>query len=565
MAAMKISNNKKRKLITLTSQAIDLAKKGKLEMALRICDRADREHKNFPDIMYARGLIAALQQDYVTAITWMGQACQAAPKSQQFQINYASCLLLNHQEEDAAKLYSKILAHSPRLFESANGYESYGSALEAIGEFRHAIQLFEKGLNINPNNLALLQKLISLRNNLQESKTVLPMLEGLHAVDPSNADLLFSIGVCLVREGNMESAKARFKEALSLNQHHAKALSMLLRNDPDAEWETNLATMREIYDQAGSTIESQITAAFALGRAADRNSQYEQAFTCYAKGNRLRREFVNYDESEQENLHQTASGSFPATRFIDPVSTEANAAAPIFIIGMPRCGSTLLEQALSRHPALKPSGETDAMQQSIAGRKRKVSNPLLIERLASLNNAELLTVGQEYSRRLQQEYLLDGRVIDKTLNNYLYAGAIAKALPQARIIHVRREAMASCLSMFQEDFADAVPYSLEIGELGRQYARYQRLMQHWREVLPEGVMLEVSYEDLVTNPESELRRLLEGCNLEWYEECIATHKATGSVATASLVQVRKPIHQKSVARWKHYEKQLEPIKQHLLA
>ena len=238
--------------------------------------------------------------------------------------------------------------------------------------------------------------------------------------------------------------------------------------------------------------------------------------------------------------------------------------APVFIIGMPRCGSTLLEHALSRHPDLTASGEMDAMQQAIVGRSQKVSNTKLIEKLASASDPDLVEVGKEYNRRLTQEYGLNGRIIDKTLNNYLYAGLIAKAIPNAHIIHVRREPIASCLSMFQENFAGAsIPYSFELDELGRQYVRYQKLMQHWREVLPKEILLEVSYEQLVGNTEVELRRLLEGCHLEWHKECLASHKSTASVATASMFQVRKPIHQNSVARWKHYEEQLAPLRQYL--
>ena len=549
--------------MVLAEQAIAFAGKGQFETALRICAKADHVHQDFLDIMYVRGLIASMQRDYGTAVEWLARACQAAPKRTHYFINYASCLYLSGQEDKAVEIYQIVLAKSRHLFEQANGNFTYGSALEAVGEFNQAMQFFDKGRKLEPRNVELLMQMADVRNKLLDKDAAMTLVQKAHAIAPDDVSVLYILGLYLMQQGKVEKAHIHLREALTCKPNYLKALALLLSSGNYEEREADISTLRTLYNQQVHGSEPRIMGAFALGNVADKNKTYEQAFTFWQEGNSQRRARIIYKENEQEELHQAAKDAFPASRLTKPAIAEACAAEHIFIVGMPRCGSTLLEQALSRHPALQASGEIDAMQQAIVGRMQKVRNRTLIDTLPQLDDLKLGIIGHEYDRRLQQEYHLEGRIVDKTLNNYQYAGLIARALPKARIIHVRREPLASCLSMFQTDFSGSIPYSFELEELGRQYQRYQSLMQHWREALPEGVMLEVSYEDLVNNPEAELRRLLEGCNLEWHEECVNTHKATGSVATASLFQVRKPMHQKSVARWKHYEKQLAPLSKYL--
>jgi len=557
MALIKLSNKKKRRLLELADRAMVLAGQGQDVAAHGLCAQADSEYKDYPDIMYARGLIASTQQDYATASVWFGRAYQAAPKRVEFKANYAGCLLMQHEVEKAGELYRQALAQSPHLTELAYGY---GAALASMGEFRQAIQVLDKALIRDPRNVALLKKLATTHSELAENEVSLALLGKAHAVAPGDTGVLYEMGVYLVQLGELEQARSRFREVRKLDAHHVESLAMLINSGSYDEREADVAAMREIYDQAEQGSEAQIVAAFVLGSVADRSGQFNLAFEYWSEGNYQRRLTLAYDEAEQALLHQAAANAFPAARFVEGAGGESSAEAPLFIVGMPRSGSTLLEQALSRHPALQAAGEMYAMQQSIVGRKRKVLNPRLIEQLTSLDDDGVLTVGREYTRCLTQQYGLKGRVIDKALNNYLYAGLIAKAIPEARIIHVRREPMASCLSMFQQDFVNVLPYAFELEEMGRQYARYEELMQHWREVLPAGVMIEVDYEDLVVNPEVELRRLLQACGLDWHEDCLNAHEAGNVVTTSSRFQVRRPIHQQSVARWKHYEQELAPFR-----
>ncbi|MFQ5345387.1 MAG: sulfotransferase [Mariprofundus sp.] len=560
MAKIKLSNNKRRQLCALVDHALALAGKGQLDIACRICARADTLYEDFPDTMYARGLIAFNQQDIDVAADWFGRACAALPRRVEFLVNYAGCLRLQGKEEQASEFYRQALTRAPRLSEAALGY---GSSMVALGEFRQAIRIFEKALIHNPCNVEILKKLALVRSEMMENEASIALLERAHTITPQDASILYEMGVNFVQMGAIERARSCFREVLAVNPSSAEALSMLTNSGSCEVRKDDMAALSKLYHQKEAGNEQRTVAAFALGNEADRCGCYEQAFEYWAEGNRQRKTESPCTEEQQEILHRTAAAEFPASRFEEPVAADACDIAPLFIVGMPRSGSTLLEQALSRHPKLLAAGEMYAMQQSIVGRKHQASNPETIERLAALDDDGLLAVGHEYARRLLQEYQLEGRIIDKALNNYVYAGLIARALPKARIIHIRRNPFATCLSIFQQDFVNTLPYACDVEHTGREYARYQKLMQHWREVLPAGTMLEVSYEDLVNNPEPELRRLLEGCDLEWHPDCLTSHKSAGVVTTASLIQVRKPMHQKSVARWKHYEKQLSPLKQYL--
>ncbi|MDQ6997752.1 MAG: sulfotransferase [Mariprofundus sp.] len=560
MAIKKISNNKKRRLADLSAQAMNAIAQGQLETAQSLCSRADDEYKNFPDTMYVRGLIAIRKSDFPLAIDWLTRASQAAPKRLEFKTNLAGSMLLGNQEEDAAILYKQVLAQSPRSYEALFGY---ATALELMGELRHALEMYEKASQLFPRDVDIIQKLAHIHNYLINTETSMALMEKAHTLAPKNDEILYNMAINLSQHGNKEEAMKRLNEALALNPNNIDSLLLLFSNFPTDKENTHFTKLKSIYAQSQPGSYERISSAFILGHIADKTGQYEQAFDYWRKANQQRRRhFINYDENEQESLHIAASVPFPKERFADAIPRQASQANPIFIIGMPRCGSTLLEQALSRHPALQTVGETDAIPQSMIGRHHKLRNNTLMELLSTLNNSELLAIGHEYERRLTDEYSAAGRVIDKGLINYLYAGVIAKALPHARIIHIRREPMATCLSMFRENFSSSVYYSFDLDELGRQYARYQRIMQHWRSVLPAGFMLEVGYEELVSTPEPVLRKLLQDCNLEWSDACLNSHQGTGPVSTASVLQVREPIHQKSVAHWQHYEKQLAPLHQY---
>ena len=232
---------------------------------------------------------------------------------------------------------------------------------------------------------------------------------------------------------------------------------------------------------------------------------------------------------------------------------------PVFVLGMPRSGTTLTEQIIASHPDVHGAGELrDLMQVA----QQQVSNGLFQtfpDSLADLTPQTLSAWGRQYVDGLRQRAPDARRITDKMPANYLALGLIPLILPHAKIIHVKRNPVDTCVSCFTRLFNRHQDATYDLAELGRHYASYARLMQHWREVLPAGTFHEVQYEELVANTEQQARALIEYCGLEWNEACLDFHKTKRNIRTASVTQVRQPIYASSVERWRHYEKYLGPL------
>jgi hypothetical protein len=234
---------------------------------------------------------------------------------------------------------------------------------------------------------------------------------------------------------------------------------------------------------------------------------------------------------------------------------------PVFIVGMPRSGSSLLEQILSSHSRVFGAGEIDALQKAVARSLAVAPGTLrsFSEMVSTVSPDELRRLGRHYIDCVAALAPGADRIVDKMLTNFSHVGLIHLALPNARIIHARRDPIDSCLSCFGLLFADEQSHTYDLAELGRYYRAYAGLMRHWEEVLPDGVMLDVRYEDVVDDIEGQARRVIAHCGLEWEEQCLAFHQTKRPVRTASVTQVRRPIYRDSVGRWRPDKVLLEPL------
>jgi len=230
--------------------------------------------------------------------------------------------------------------------------------------------------------------------------------------------------------------------------------------------------------------------------------------------------------------------------------------AQIFVLGMPRSGSTLIEQILASHPQIHGAGELTDFDTAVSSTLNAAEYP---ECVASLDGITLRRIGQSYLARLPA--MADGRIriVDKMPGNYLNVGLIRLALPNAKIIHTMRDPIDTCMSCYSKLFTLGHHYTYHLEELGRFYRGYSELMNHWRRVLPPGAMIEVSYEEVVNDLEGQARRLIDYCGLPWDDRCIDFHGNSRPVKTASSVQVRKPLFRSSLQRWRRYESELAPL------
>jgi tetratricopeptide (TPR) repeat protein len=313
---------------------------------------------------------------------------------------------------------------------------------------------------------------------------------------------------------------------------------------------------------------------YALAKEYEDLAQYERSFEHLARGARVRREHLRYDIETDVATVDWIIAAYPdvwlpgAVATSSPPAVASDAESPIFIVGLPRSGSTLVERILGSHSAIRPAGElvhfalavvAAAVAVSEAGRG-PISRRDLVKQSAAIDFGHL---GRDYLSRVRTAGITAARFTDKMPLNYLYCGLIQRALPRARIVHVRRSPTAACYAMFKTLFKDGYPFSYDFEELGRYYIGYRRLMDHWQAVLP-GCIYDLSYEALIANQRVETQRLLEFCGLEWEDGCMQFHANTTATTTASAVQVRRPLYATAVAQWRHYARQLEPLRRQLV-
>ncbi|HMA50399.1 MAG TPA: sulfotransferase, partial [Magnetospirillaceae bacterium] len=350
-------------------------------------------------------------------------------------------------------------------------------------------------------------------------------------------------GLMLVEGGDLAGAERRYRRALVCERDPGFYVNLADVTRFQAE-DGEIAEMESLAAGAGQLgEEARISLHFALGKAYEDCGESSKAFHHYLEGNGRKRRSISYDEPSVLAALARTERDFSASFLEGEAGRGDPSELPIFILGMPRSGSTLIEQILASHPEVHGGDE----------------RPDFPELLDQVSGAGFRALGAAYVERSRALAPTATRVTDKLPGNFRHAGAIHLALPKARIIHSRRDPADTCLSCFTKLFRGEQAYTYDLGELGRYYRAYDRLMAHWRAVLPASVFLEVDYEVLVAEPEAQTRRLLAHCGLAWDPACLAFHETRRAVRTASAVQVRQPLYRRSIGRSQFYAPLLAPL------
>ena len=389
------------------------------------------------------------------------------------------------------------------------------------------------------------------------------------ALEPEHTDALVGLGNLCMENGDMVRAEHLFQQAVSIDPDNIGARFHLTQvkkvSADDANFAALVQTAKKLQTAEGvDSLPSSkaISLHFALGKCYEDNKNYAQAFPHFMEGCRLKRESFEYDAVQNHQQFIDLMQMFDQStldRLRDARSSLKNAATtPIFVLGMPRSGTTLIEQIIASHPELYGAGELpdlmEILQYDADG--KGLGFPY---NLANLTSAIIPQLAAEYLSRLQQRAPGSRYITDKMPANFYAVGLIHLMLPHAKIIHVNRNPVDTCVSCFTRLFHRKQYSTYDLAELGQHYADYARLMQHWRKVLPRGAFLEVSYEDIVANLEAEARRLIAYCGLEWNDACLSFYNTNRAIRTASVMQVRQPIYTSSVERWRLYEAYLTPL------
>ena len=432
------------------------------------------------------------------------------------------------------------------------------------GKLDAATKLCRSALRQQPEWAPALCLLSEVAYKSEDISGTISLLRRAIASDPANARCHSDLASMYRLGGQLDEAQREFETAISLNPREASfyyELSLLKKFVPGDPIVEAMEALLRI--GVGLPYILQVRLRYALAKAYDDMGRVDDSFRHLSQGNALRRSQLSstgWSEAREIELSDRLRTVFDRGLFETRSGAGYRSDLPVFIVGMPRSGTTLVEQILSSHPSVFGAGElldlgkqVDALR---AGPGRALRYP---DCVPALSDRDIQAFGRTYVAGLRRRARNAVRITDKALGQVFYLGLIHLALPEARIIYVRRNPIDCCLSCYSTLFTEGWECTYDLGELGRFYARYASLMQYWRELLPPDRFLEVRYEDVVADLEPEARRLVAFCGLDWDPACLAFHEAERPVLTASAQQVRQPIYQTSRGRAERYRAHLGPL------
>ncbi len=463
------------------------------------------------------------------------------------------------RDEDAVRLLSRCLELAPG-FHAAR--KNYALVLNRAEHTEQALEQIEQLLEVDPGNPGYRNQNAVILCKLGEYETALRIYDDLVQRHPDHAGLWMSYGHALKTAGRGEAAVDAYRRSITVDPRAGEAwwslanLKTLRFSDADIE------AMRGQLAGTALDVEQRFHFEFALGKALEDRATYEESFAHYQRGNALRRETVRYSADENHIRLRRSMETFTADFFQARAGSGCAARDPIFVVGLPRAGSTLIEQILSSHPLVEGTMELPeiiALTRELRQRTGDPQGNTYHDVLAGLDADQRRGLGEQYLERTRVHRKRGAPMfIDKMPNNFAHVGLIQLALPNARIIDARRHPLACGFSVYKQHFARGQHFSYDLGEIGRFYRDYATLMAHWDSVLP-GRIHRVHYERMVEHTEAEVRRLLDYCGLPFDAACLRFFENTRPVRTASSEQVRQPIYREGIDHWRNYQAWLGPL------
>jgi tetratricopeptide (TPR) repeat protein len=545
-------------LTELLQSALKALRLGDMATAERLASEVLRQMPREFHALHLLGIIKARQRNFLEADRLMVKALAIRAEPEALK-NHAGVLNELGRYEAAIASLKRALKMKPGY---ADAYFNLGNTLRKTGRLGEALSAFGTAIELRPDYVEALQNQSDTLRDLNRQEEAIAALRRAIELSGRNAELHNNLGIVLRDVGEVDEARTMFERAVALDPGFSAAYYNLARSGKVRSPALLAAMEAALPLSEKQPLNDRARLHFALAKAYEDGGRYDEAFAQLDIGNRMTRSLLDYDEKAEEREVEQIRETFSAALLLEKVGFGDPSILPIFIVGFPRSGTTLTEQILASHPAVHGGGETDALRDLIARPSAgSATSPFVFPAsVTALDGDALRRLGAAYVRQFEGLDSGIARVTNKNLGNISLVGFIHLILPNARIVHVRRDPLDTCFSCFALKFGEnAVKFSYELGELGRAYRRYLRMMAHWREVLPPGVMLEIEYESLVDDLEAEARRLVEHSGLDWDERCLAFHESARAVRTASVSQVRQPIYRSSIQRWRNYEKHLGPL------
>jgi tetratricopeptide (TPR) repeat protein len=482
------------------------------------------------------------------------RALKIAPTFAECWSNLAAALNEAGKHERALKAVERAL-HFDR--ELAQAYNNRGDIYLAQARYEDAVAEYRLAVRLSPKYTAALINMARTLRDMDRPEEARKTLELVLDIEPGNPEALLVQGVLNEQVGDSESAATSFQGAIASSPEMTVAhyyLSQIKgRKGTDAEFQA----MRQLDETAELTPKARMYLHFGLFRACDQRGLFDDAFHHLTEGNHIKAESTPYDDEDTASYISSIIRCAREAKERLGERPGDDDTRPVFVLGMPRSGTSLTEQILASHSEIEGAGEL-SFAYDTAHSIRLMVEEKFPDNMTLLSAEQYAELGHHYMTKHAAEHLAARYVVDKTPLNFQYIGLLALALPNAKFVHCHREPVANCFSIHRMPFDEKQTYAHSLESLGRYYTRYWQFMQDWHEMFP-GRILDVRYEDTVANIESQSRRLLEFLDLEFEEGVLDFYKTRRIVKTPSASQVRQPIYKDSVAAWRHYEKHLGPL------
>ncbi len=540
------------------SDAVQAAKtyyaNGDLGTAEKFCRQILEQVPNQADTLCILGVIAHQTGKSEQAIELINQAISHEPDFPDAHNNLGEVYRAMARYEEARACFEKAIDLNPGFSEA---YNNLGAVLKQGKRPDLATQCFNKAIELKPDYADPYTNLGNIYDDMGQHDEAISHHRKAIAINPRYVLAYRNLGKVLHNLGRLDEAMQAYRQALELSPDEAEIHRQMSRIKRFDAVDDDVRAMEKTYARADLAEEKKMYMCFSLGKAYEDIGDFDKSFEFYRTGNTLKRKTFDFSIGTEADYIGRVQRTFTDELFGRFEGSGVQDTTPIFIVGMPRSGTTLVEQILASHPDVYGAGELSIAIDLVHALTLSEDNRYP-ENLARMEAQSFTNMAGYYLENLRRYSTDAKRITDKMPGNFLQVGLIKLMLPKAKVVHCRRNPMDTCLSIYKNLFADGHFYSNDLEELGAYYNLYRTTMAHWENALP-GFVHHVSYENLVQDMEPNVRDLLDYCDLDWHPDCLEFHKTERNVNTASAVQVRQPLYSGSIDSWKKFEHQLTPL------
>ncbi|MCZ6471429.1 MAG: tetratricopeptide repeat protein [Gammaproteobacteria bacterium] len=520
-----------------------LLDQGRLKEASQAYRNALKFHPSHPMLLNNLGNALYLQGENEKAVRWIKMAIIEDPNYADAHSNLGNALRNSGSFEEAIAAYRQAIKIDSGL---TAAYINLGNILMEFDELDDAVTSFRNAIKTDPRHKEAYNGLGNALSDQGKKDEATSSYKKAIEIDPGYVKAHKNLGTAYLAQGRWDNAIASYEQAIALNPDYAEGYRILSTVKQFSHYDKSVGAMEALYEDPALSSEKKMHLSFALGKAYADLTDYDKSFSCIHRGNQLKWSSLQYDMESEINYFNQLKSIFSTDVFAKFYGSGLAEAAPVFILGLPRSGKTLVETMLAQHPSVYPAGEQNFLEAALDKVTTSRNPEDIVEHLLGLPKAEFNKFGQRYIERTHSMAHGESFITNTMPENFYYVGFIKLFFPNAKVIHCYRQPLDACWFIYQKYFfSKAYHYSFDLKTLGEYYQAYSDLIAHWHVVLPDYIY-DLKYELLVTETRQELSKLSAFLDLEWDGSCLERYE-------------NRPLHQNDIDSWRHYEEQLAPL------